>query len=317
MSTVGPATVPVELPRGLLHPRHWGTWLGVGIFWLFSQLPMTLRHRAAAPVGGLAWRYNHKRRDIALKNLELCFPDWSTLRRAQVARAHFTIMARSLLDIGQVWFASDEKIRRLTELRGWEHVEAARREGKNIIYNVGHFAALDFGAMAIGQQEPSMGPYNAARNPVVDWLIARGRRRFGNTVFERSDGMMAYTRTLKRGKALYTLSDEDLGPEVSVFAPFFAEPKATRPMIGRLARLTNAAVFPLMTRFDPDRRRYVTTIFPPIEDFPVKDAVENATKMNRSLEKMILLAPEEYMWTLRLFKTRPDGGRVYHHQSVK
>ncbi len=313
MSTKRSATVPSELPRALLHPRHWGTWLGVGAFWLFSRLPMKLRHRAAAPLGGLAWKYNHKRRGIVLKNLELCFPDWNESQRQRIAREHFTVMARALLDIGQVWFAPDEKIRRLTRLEGWEHVEAARRDGKNIIYNVGHFAALDFGAMAIGQQEASMGPYNAAKNPVVDWLIARGRRRFGNTVFERSDGMMAYSRALKRGKALFTLYDEDHGPDVSVFAPFFAEPKATLPMIGRLAKLTNSVVLPLMTRFDAEQQRYVTTIFPPIDNFPAKDAVENATKMNQSLEKMILLAPEEYMWTLRLFKTRPDGGRVYDY----
>ncbi len=305
------STVPVSLPRELLHPRHWGTWAGVGIYWLVSQLPMRLRHKAAGPLGQLAWKHNHKRRGIVLKNLELCFPEWSSQRREEIAKAHFTVMARSLLDLGQVWFASDRKIKRLVSLEGWEHVEAARAAGKNVIYNVAHSAALDFGTMAIGLQEPSMGPYNAAKNPVADWLIARGRRRFGNRVFERGDGMMAYTRTLKRGKALFTLSDEDHGPEVSVFAPFFAEPKATLPMIGRLAKLTNAAVLPLMTYFDAYSRCYRTKIFPPIPDFPVDDAVENATKMNRSLEQMIEQAPEEYMWTLRLFKTRPDGGRVY------
>ncbi len=313
MSAREKATIPARLPRELLHPRHWGTWAGVGIFWLVSRLPLRWRHRAAAPLGGLAWKYNAKRRGIVLTNLQLCFPAWSQQRREEVARRHFTVMARSLLDIGQVWFASDRKIRRLTELRGWEHVEQARAEGKNIIYNVAHFAALDFGAMAIGQQEPAMGPYNAAKNPVADWLIARGRRRFGNRVFERSDGMMAYARELKRGRALYTLSDEDHGPDVSVFAPFFAEPKATLPMVGRLARLTNAAVLPLMTVFDEKAGKYQTTILPPIPGYPTGDTVADATKMNRSLEQMIEQAPEEYMWTLRLFKTRPDGGRVYNY----
>lgn len=307
------STAPVSLPRELLHPRHWGTWTGVGLYWLISRMPMRLRHKAAAPLGRLAWKHNQKRRGIVLTNLERCFPDWPLAQRERIAKEHFTVMARSLLDLGQVWFASDSKIKRLVVLEGWEHVEAVRAAGKNVIYNVAHSAGLDFGTMAIGLQEPAMGPYNAAKNPVVDWLIARGRRRFGNTVFERSDGMMAYTRTLKRGKALFTLSDEDHGPALSVFAPFFAEPKATLPMIGRLAKLTNSAVLPLMTYFDEASQRYRTKIYPPIPDFPGQDAVDDATKMNRSLEQMIEQAPEEFMWTLRLFKTRVDGGRIYNY----
>ncbi len=313
MSANSKATVSAELPAEFLHPRYWGTWAGVGLYWLVSRLPMRSRHAMAAPLGKLAWKYNHKRRGIVLKNLALCFPALSAAQREALAKKHFFIMARSLLDLGQVWFASDRKLLGMSRLEGWEHVEQAREAGKNIIFNVAHSAALDFGAVAVGNREPSVGPYNASKNPIADWLIARGRRRFGNTVFERTDGMMAYTRTLKWGKTLYTLSDEDHGPDVSVFAPFFGEPKATLPMIGRLARLTNAAVLPLMTWFDESSQCYVTRIYPPIADFPVKDAVENATRMNQSLEMMISAVPEEYMWTLRLFKTRPDGGRVYDY----
>jgi len=29
--------------------------------------------------------------------------------------------------------------------------------------------------------------------------------------------------------------------------------------------------------------------------------------MNLELEKLIRLAPDQYMWSLRLFQTRPDG----------
>ena len=313
MKKSGKNTISAELPRELLHPRFWGTWLAVGFYRVLSLLPMKARHALARPLARLAWKQNAKRRGIVLKNLELCFPELSIAEREALGQKHFSVMARSLLDLGQVWFASDNRLLEIMALEGWENVKQAREAGKNIIFNVAHGAALDFGAAAVGHRESSMGPYNAAKNPIVDWYIAKGRRRFGNRVFERNDGMMAYTRTLKRGTTLYTLSDEDHGPEVSVFAPFFAEPKATLPMIGRLAKVANAAVLPLMTYYDAKTQCYVTRISPAIADFPVSDPIENATRMNQSLEALIEVAPEEYMWTLRLFKTRPDGGRVYDY----
>ncbi len=304
-------TAARKLPPRLLAPRWWPSWLAVGLLWVITQMPRGARHTLARGVAALAWHFNPKRRHIVMVNLSLCFPETPERVREQLARRHFQAMARTFLDLGLVWFASDERLLRHVDLEGWEHFAGAREAGKNIILHVAHSAGLDFGAMAIGSREPGVGPYNEARNAVVDWWLARGRRRFGNEVFERDDGMLAYTRALKSGSFLYTLTDEDFGPRVSVYAPFFGHPKATLPIVSRLARLSNAAVLPVMTYYDPARDVYLTRLFPALNPFPSRDPVNDATQLNRALEDMIRLAPEEYMWSLRLFKTQPGGERPY------
>ncbi|MGF1546406.1 MAG: lysophospholipid acyltransferase family protein [Thiotrichales bacterium] len=299
------------MPARLFAPRWWPTWLGLGTLWLLTQLPQAWRHGIVRPIAALAWRVNHKRRQIVLVNLARCFPEYSEIEREALGRRHFQAVARSFIDIGLIWFARERRLARHVDLEGWEHFQRARAEGRNIILHVAHSVALDFGAVAIGRQEAGVGPYNEARNPVIDWWLAYGRRRPGNEVFERDDGMLAYTRALKSGTYLFTLTDEDFGREASVFAPFFGQPKATLPIVSRLARLANAVVLPVMTYFDAERGVYLTRISAPLSSFPTRNPVRDATQLNRALEAMILRAPEEYMWTLRLFKTQPDGRAVY------
>ena len=44
-----------------------------------------------------------------------------------------------------------------------------------------------------------------------------------------------------------------------------------------------------------------------MESFPGDDEQLDAARMNEELEKLIMQAPEQYMWSLRLFQTRPNG----------
>ena len=273
-----------------------------------------MRHRLGMATGRLAWRFNHKRRHIIDVNLQRCFPEWTQPTRDRINCQHFQEMGRVIFDLGLIWFGHDKKLLSAIELSGWEHYQAARAEGKNIILHVAHSAALDFGAMAVGSREAGLGPYKEAKNPLVDWFVSRGRRRFGNAVFERRDGMIAYVRALKKGKLLYTLSDEDHGPAQSVFAPFFGQPKATLPMVGRLAKVTQAAVLPVMTYYDEASGKYQTRIGAALDNFPSNDAIQDATQLNMALETMIRCAPEQYMWTLRLFRTQQDGKKIYHYR---
>ena len=303
----------LTLPRRLLAPRYWPTWMGVAAFWCITQLPRSLRQGLGEFAGTIAWRRNKKRREIVDVNLGLCFPEWSQEKRDAMNKRHFQIMGRSMLDMGLIWFASDKRLLRSMELEGWEHIEAARAAKKNIILNVAHSAGLDFGAMVIGSRSPGIGPYKAAKNEVVDWWITKSRQRFGSKIFERGDGMMAFTRAVRKGVLFYVLADEDYGKDASVFAPFFGQEKASLPMVGRLAKISNATVLPVMTYYDEKKQRYLTKIFPPLSSFPIGDKLKDTTRLNHSLEQMIRLAPEEYMWTLRIFLTRPDGNRIYHY----
>jgi KDO2-lipid IV(A) lauroyltransferase len=57
---------------------------------------------------------------VVLTNLRLCFPELSEAERRALAREHFALAGRSLVERGLAWFAPEERIRRLVRIEGEE-----------------------------------------------------------------------------------------------------------------------------------------------------------------------------------------------------
>jgi lauroyl-KDO2-lipid IV(A) myristoyltransferase len=298
---------PPPFDRRFLAPRFWPAWLGRGLFRLFSLLPHRARRAVGARIGDLVYARSAKRRAIVLTNLEWCFPELDAQQREAWARGYFRQMAQALCDYGLMWWGSARALERRLMIEGVEHLRTQQAAGRPVILLTCHATALDFGALVLGRHFPAVGMVNNARNPLADWWMARGRTRFGSVLYRRSDGMRPILRAIRAGYAFYYLPDEDLGPENSVFVPFFGVPAATITALSRLARLTGAAVLPYTSYYRESDGRYVARVFPPLEGFPGSDDAADAARMNLALEKLIRLAPEQYMWSLRLFQSRPDG----------
>jgi Kdo2-lipid IVA lauroyltransferase/acyltransferase len=145
------------------------------------------------------------------------------------------------------------------------------------------------------------------RNPVVEWINHRSRTRYSGDIFTRDQGLRPAIRQIRRGRFFYYLPDEDLGAEGAVFVDFFGVPKATLTALGRLARMTGAAVLPSFAWYDAASDQYLLKLWPPMEGFPSGDDTADARAMNAAIERAIREAPAQYLWTMRLFRTRPDG----------
>ena len=137
--------------------------------------------------------------------------------------------------------------------------------------------------------------------------MARGRQRFHVLSFLRDDGIRNVVRAIKQKKIFYYLPDEDLGPEKSIFVPFFATQAATITAVSKLVHITRSSILPCFSRRLPSNRGYEVIVRPPMDGFPTKDLEADARRVNQELEKAIREVPEQYMWTLKLFKTQPDN----------
>ena len=147
------------------------------------------------------------------------------------------------------------------------------------------------------------------KNPVINWFLYRSRTRYKKArVLMRDESLRGIIGGMKEGKLCYFIPDEDFGDgRHTVFAPFFGQQRSTLKIVSRLARITGAVVIPSICKLDSATGRYRTTVSPPLENFPSDSDIEDATIINRAMEKLILNAPEQYMWTFRWFRTQPDG----------
>lgn len=301
------STYPGPFQWQWLGPRFWLVWLGLGLFRLFSLMPGSVRRAVGAWIGDLAYQRQPKRREIIHTNLSWCFPEATDAQRQQISREYFRTLSQTFLDYGLLWWGSRRCLDRILTLEGGEHLQQALDKGGKVILLTSHNVALDFGAAALTRFYPSVGLIKPARNSLIDWFMARGRTRFNGVLFLRDKGMRPIVKSIKSGRAFYYLPDEDLGPEYSVFVPFFGLKTATLTALSKLSRMTDATVLPFATVYNAQNGHYRATILPPLENFPTDDEVADAARMNRELEKLIALAPSQYMWSMRIFQSRPDG----------
>jgi lauroyl/myristoyl acyltransferase len=282
--------------------RYWPSWLWLLFLRLMAALPLAWSRAIGALLGWLMMVTNAKRRKIARINLAMCFPKLSLREREHLLRRHFIVSGQSYFDLAFLAFASERRLLRKIHVRGLDHYRDLR--GRNIILLVPHCVGMNFGGI-VARERAMFSMVKPQRDPVVNWLLNRGRMRFGCLLLSRHQGLRPVIRGLKQGRAFYYLPDEDFGERQSVFVPFFGVPTATLTTLGRIAHLTNAIVVPCFTRLLPGGRGYEVTLKPPMEDFPNGDETRDAARMNAVIEESLRHMPEQYLWTFKIFKTRP------------
>jgi len=278
------------------------------LLWLLSRLPLPLLAWLGRGVGRLMWALAARRRAVALRNLELCLPDLAYERRRDIAREHFTLLGRSLLEYGIGWYASRERLMRLIQVEG--DVKLAERSERPVMWLVPHFIALDIAGLAVTlfQSRPVVSVYMPASNPAFDAVIRGKRARFGTVrLFSRYESARALMRSVREGYTFFNLPDMDFGERDSAFVPFFGVPAATLLAPSRLARSLDMVVQPVVAEVLPGGRGWRVRFLDPLPDFPSDDAVADTARMNRWIEQEVRRMPEQYLWVHKRFKTRPKG----------
>lgn len=299
-----------QLPKftaALLHPRYWPLWLGIGLLWLVVQLPYPVIYRLGNAMGRLALRLMKRRAKIAYRNLELCFPEMSEAEHHRMVVKNFESVGMGVMETGIAWFWPTKRINRWMDASGLEHIRAVQDSGRGVLLIGIHFLTLEMGARMFGIHNPGIGVYRPNDNPVLDWLQTWGRMRSNKSMIDRKD-LKGMVRALKNGEIIWYAPDHDYGPRASVFAPLFAvKDAATTSGTWMLAKMSKACVVPFVPRRKPDGKGYELIILEPECNPPLDDAETTAAWMNTIVEKCILMAPEQYMWLHRRFKTRPEG----------
>ena len=283
----------------------------LALVWLLRLLPLQLLAPLGRGLGFLLYLLGRERREVALTNLKLCFPQWSETERRRVGRAHFQAFGRSLLEHGILWWSSKARVQRLVRIEGIEHWQEVA--GRPVIWFAPHFIGLDMGGIRLSSEYRVVSVYSRQKDPAFDAVLYSGRTRFVKPdLYSRQEGVRSVVKALRRGLPFYYLPDMDFGSRDSIFVPFFGVPAATITGLSRIARLAGATVLPVVTRQLPGAAGYVLTFYPAWENFPTEDVEADTRRMNAFIEERVLEMPEQYYWLHKRFKTRPPGEAKYY-----
>jgi KDO2-lipid IV(A) lauroyltransferase len=261
-------------------------------------------------LGALAFALGIRRR-VVLDNLRLAFPEKPEEERREIARATYRLFGRVAAEFLLVPRLRPDELRDLFVHEGWEHVEAGRASGQGLIACTAHFgnfevlaAAHTMAGVPITMISRAMG-----RSRFNDlWRRTRARAGVEDLVVGKGDVLRAATRSLKAGRVLGYVIDQNEPTHHAVFPTFFGVPAATSPTPAILARRTGAhVVFTVDIPLPDGRHRVVIERVPPPGD---GDATAFMQRLNDLLERHVREHPECWYWFHRRWKRRGDAPRA-------
>lgn len=301
------------LQAQFFHPRFWPSWLGLLLMRLSIYCPIRMQLWMAKVLAFLMKSAMKKRRRIAKRNIELCFPELSDKQRQQLLEKNQLTMGMMMIETAMSWWGSERRLQKRVRYQGLEHLDEALQKGKGVILLSGHFTSMEIGGRLIMLKHPCYVMFRELKNPLFNAFMMRARTHHSEGVIMQRDPR-AMVRALRKNKIVWYAPDQDHGKKQSVFAKFFGVQASTVIATARLAKMSGAAVIPFSPRRD-ENGHYTLSLGAPLIDFPTGDDIADAQRINDIIEHEIRQSPAQYLWAHRRFKTQPEGkGLLYKNK---
>jgi KDO2-lipid IV(A) lauroyltransferase len=286
-------------------PRYWSTWLLLGSMRLAAVMPIRLLAAIGSAAGELLYLLAGERRRVAAINLAIAFPNAGPAALRRMNRACFRNVSIGVLEIGLVWWAP-ERVRSMTEIVGLEHLEATLSSKRGAMLLTAHFTCIEVGLPVLSAHSTLQAMYKRPHNQLMDTFMERHRGRF-TAIIAGHHSPIGLIKGLKRGHAMWYAPDQDFGGKDTVFVPLFGVEATALTAPSRIAGIAGVPVMPCCIERQAKGKGYRLTIGAPLDDFPSGNDERDALAINRAIEKLILMNPEQYLWIHKRYKRRPDG----------
>jgi KDO2-lipid IV(A) lauroyltransferase len=265
---------------------------------IFALLPLPLVHFLGVLLGLLILLRPRHRQIIAnnLRQAGLYSP--GLLIRAAIE------LGKGMAELAPIWLRPLATVAGwVREVRGWEHVEAARAAGKGLIVLGPHLGCLELAGLYLAARLPITALYRRPRQAWAHTLMQAGRNRGQAKMVEPNlGGVRALLTALKRNEAAWVLPDQKANKGEGAWAPMFGRWAYMPTLFYRLAASSGAQ--PLL--FYCKRLSWGRGYRLVIEPLPALPADTGAAMriVNQALENSVRQLPEQYLWTYQLHRFR-------------
>jgi KDO2-lipid IV(A) lauroyltransferase len=275
------------------------------VFRLLSCLPLAWLHWLGAVAGWLSWLFSPVYRRNMRENMRLALGEDGARRARAAAIAH---AGRQSLELPKIWLRpQDEVAGRVTEVSGWERVEAATRAGRGILYLTPHLGCFEITAQYLATRAPITVLYRPPKQRWMQTLVEAGRTRERLHIAPADlSGVRALLKAVRRGEAVGMLPDQAPRKGEGRWLDFFGRPAYTMTLAARLSEATSSVLMIWAERL-PGGAGYRIRIEAP--EPPITGTLEErAQRINRAIEHLILQCPEQYLWGYNRYKRSRGAG---------
>lgn len=272
------------------------------IFAILARFPLPLLHGIGALLGWAVYGLSANYRRKIEQHAAIAFPhDLRARQRAVAGSVAHAGMA--LMELPFLWGRSTrEGAAKVTDITGWDVVEAAKARGKGMIFLTPHMGSFESAAQIFSTRQAITVLYRPNRKPELQEIIETSRGRDGVGLAPTNlGGVKILLKALKRGDAVGMLPDQVPSSGEGVWANMFGQPAYTMTLPGRLQQATGSAIVLAIGYRKPWGRGFSLDLYPGPEALSA-DPAEAAEQINKSMEMLILKHPEQYYWGYERYK---------------
>ena len=268
------------------------------LFRFLARLPLPLLHNLGALLGWLTYLAPPTYRRHLAENTAhagLQGQRWGAIAEA----------GKTILELPKLWLRPPaEVVARVIRVSGWELVQEAWRAERAILFLTPHLGCFEITAQYYAAQRPITVLY---RQPKQAWLrpwVEAGRGAQLQLASADMSGVRRMIKALKRHEAVGMLPDQVPGLGEGVWADFFGRPAFTMSLAARLAEGEVTVLLAYAERL-PYGVGYHLHLYP--LSAPLQGSLaERVAQLNRELESLVRLCPEQYLWGYNRYKV-PAG----------
>lgn len=281
---------------------------------LIGLLPWSALRKLGDLLAGYWMRRDARESRVAMRGLELAFPEIPDAERVQLHEAALESTGRQTFETLRIWTRPvAESLALVDEGPGVALFDAALADGRGLIVAAPHHGNWELLNRWLAMRTPLAILYAPPESAVVDAFLRRVREAQGDDgrieqIRAEGIGIRQLFKRLQAGGVVGILPDQQPKQGDGVWAPFFGVPASTMTLIGRLAERTGATVLYAWCERQGEGPRFTLHIEAAPSGIASADAVESATALNAGIEALVRRSPEQYQWTYKRWSQQPEGG---------
>jgi KDO2-lipid IV(A) lauroyltransferase len=281
----------------------------VTLFRLLSRLPLPVLHTLGAALGWAVY---------------MASPSYRRRLRENIARAGYrqhlgsaiSAAGKSILELPFIWCADQDRVLATAEIDNWPLVQDAIDAGRGLVMLTPHLGCFELIAQVVAQHIPFTVLYRPPRKDSLKPLMEGARSRH-NLILAPANltGVRSLLKTLKRGGIIGLLPDQVPQNGEGVWADFFGKPAYTMTLSAKMKQMSGAPMLLCYAERKAGGAGYLVR-FVPFEEELGETSAEQATAINRAMEKVIARCPEQYFWSYNRYKVPPGVEAATHEGSA-
>lgn len=284
----------------------------------FSRLPLRLIQVTARSVGWLLYVSNSSARRVTEINLKSAYPELSESERDQLTKRSLKSQCMTYAESVKIWGSAPEfALEQIKAVHGESIFLAALQNPNGTLAVVPHFGTWELMNAWVNLHTAPVIMYKPSKNPDVDRFMLEARQRLNATLVPTDEtGVRTLFKHLKQGGFAAILPDHVPKESGGIYSPFFGQNTLSSTLLSKLAAKTQCSVIGLSCLRREDLSGFELHVQTLSAEINAKDLQLSVDTLNKEMERMINVAPEQYLWGYKRFRKIKENINFYIHRSL-